>query len=78
MSERMTSIELPGHYGAGMADYGRKTVAEMVKLIREHAELMKHDAEAILKAKDREFYVCTHLGVYVRRNLVVLQHGNSK
>lgn len=73
MSYQMTSINLPGRYGAGIADYGRKTVAEMIAMIRGHAELVKRDAEAILAAKDRDFHVCTYRGVYARRNLVVLQ-----
>ena len=77
MSERMTSINLPGHFGAGYAYWGRKTVAEMIKLIREHAELAKHDAEAILAAKDSDFYICTHRGVYVKRDITVLQQGRK-
>jgi hypothetical protein len=50
----------------------------MVALIRDYAELMKWDAEAILAAGDSDFYVCSYIGVYVRRNLVVLQDGRPK
>ena len=74
----MTSIDLPGHFGAGYADYGRRTVAEMIKLIRDHAELAKRDAEAILAAKDTDFYVQTYRGIHVRRDRVVLQEGRKK
>ena len=77
MSEQMTSINLPGRFGAGYADYGRKTVAEMITALRDRAELMKRDAEAILAAKDGDFYVCTYRGIHVRRDLVVLQ-GSPK
>ena len=75
MSERMTSIALPGRLGSGYADYGRKSIAEMVALIRDRAALMKRDAEAILAAKDADFYVCTYRGIYVQRDRVVLQEG---
>lgn len=78
MSEKMTSITLPGRFGSGIADYGHRTVAEMVIRIRDHAELMKRDAEAILAAKDGDFYVCTYRGVRVRRDRVVLQSGRKK
>jgi hypothetical protein len=78
MSERLTSIHLPGRFGSGYADWGRKTVPEMVAAIRDRAELMKRDAEAILAAKDSDFHVCTYRGVHVRRDLVVLQGANSK
>jgi hypothetical protein len=78
MSERMTAINLPGRFGSGYADWGRKTVPEMIALLRERAELMKRDAEAILAAKDSDFYVCTYRGVHVRRDLEVLQGGSGK
>jgi|HubBroStandDraft_4_1064222.scaffolds.fasta_scaffold00045_45 hypothetical protein len=78
MSERMTAINLPGRFGSGYADWGRKTVQEMVALLRDRAELMKRDAEAILAAKDSDFYVCTYRGVNVRRDLEVLQDGSGK
>lgn len=78
MSDRMTSINLPGRFGSGWSEYGRKTVAEMIALIRDRAELMKRDAEAILTAKDEDFFVCTHLGVHSRSDVVVLQKSKKK
>ena len=75
MSERMTSINLPGLFGAGYADRDSKTVAEMIALIRRNATAMKRDAEAILSANDTDFRVETYLGVYVCRNREVLQEG---
>ncbi len=74
----MTSVDLPGRFGAGYADYGRKTVAEMVALIRDHAELAKRDAEAILAAKDTDFHVETYCGIHVRRSREILQAGKSR
>lgn len=73
----MTSIHLPGVSGGGYADYGRKTVPEMIKLIRDHAEEMQKQAQAILEAKDDDFHIDTYLGVYARRNRVVLQIGRK-
>jgi hypothetical protein len=77
MSERMTAINLPGRFGSGWAEWGRKTVPEMIAAIRDRAELMKRDAEAILAAKDSDFYVCTYRGVHVRRDLEVLQDSRA-
>jgi hypothetical protein len=75
MSERMTSIVLPGRFGSGCAEWGHKSVAEMVAIIRDRAELMKRDAEAILKANDSDFFVETYRGIYVKRDRKVLQQG---
>jgi|SRR5579859_6148367 len=76
MSERLTSINLPG--GAGYADYGRKTIAEMIALARRHATLAKQEAEEILAAKDSDFHICTYQGVHVQRNRIVLQEGRKR
>jgi hypothetical protein len=76
VSERLTSIHLPGHSGSsGYADWGRKSVAEMVAIIRHRAEAAKQEAEAILAAQDSDFHVCTYRGVYVQRHREVLQQG---
>jgi hypothetical protein len=78
MSDRMTSVHLPGlNAGSGLADWGRKTPAEMISLIREHAAHQKQQAEAILAASDDEFRVETYVGVYVRRSKIVLQEGRK-
>lgn len=75
MSERMTGIHLPGLFGAGFADYGRKTVPEMIAQLRAKAEQEKRDAEAILAAADDDFRVTTYVGHLVQRNREVLQPG---
>jgi len=78
MADRMTSIQLPGTSGnSALADYGRKTVPEMVELIRARAQAMKAEAEAILAAADTDFRVATYVGVYVQRDYVLLQRGKS-
>ena len=79
MGERMTSVHLPGmRHGAGVAEYGRKTPAEMVAMLRKYAEANKAEAEQILAATDEEFRVETYTGVWVQRNREVLQEGRTK
>lgn len=78
MSDRLTSIHLPGVSGdAGYADYGRKTVAEMLILIRKHAQRAKANAEAVLAAADEDFTVATYIGVHRQRDYTVLQRGRD-
>jgi hypothetical protein len=73
MTERLTSIALRNL--PGVAEWGLKTVPEMIALIREHAARQKAEAEAVLAAPDADFRVETYLGVHVRRKLAVLQEG---
>lgn len=75
MSDRMTDIALPGMWGAGWAEYGRKTVPEMVAEIRRFAADQKAAAEAILAASDDDFRVVTYVGVHARRKSEILQEG---
>jgi hypothetical protein len=78
MSERMTSITLPGRpTGAGLADWGRRAVPEMIAQIRAKAAHDKAEAEAILAASDEDFRVDTYTGVHVQRNREVLQPGRK-
>lgn len=78
MAERMTSIRLPSlSGGAGLADWGRKTVPEMITQIREHATRNLKDAEAILAAPDDAFHVATFLGPHAQRRYVILQKGTT-
>lgn len=79
MSERMTSITLPSlQGGAGLAEYGRKTPAEMIAQLRAYADQNKKDAEAILAASDDDFHVATYLGTHSRRAYTILQKGNTE
>lgn len=71
----MTAIYLPGANGAGYADYGRQSVPDMILLIRNHAIVMRQQADAILAAKDADFRVESYLGVHVQRDRVILQEG---
>lgn len=79
MSERMTSITLPGlNSGHGIADWGRKTPEEMVERLRSYAERQKAAAERILAAAPSDFRVETYVGVHVQRQKEVLQEGLSR
>lgn len=78
MSDRMTSIYLASLCrGRGWAEWGRKTPAEMIAIIRDHARRDKEAAEAILAAPDEAFTVETYVGVHVRRDRKVLQAGKQ-
>ncbi len=78
MSEIMTCVHLLGlPSGRGFADYGRRSVPEMVAYIRRHAAEMKRDAEAILAADDEDFRVTTYRGILVQRDAKVLQQGKK-
>lgn len=78
MSERMTSIVLPGVHGSGYADWGRKTPKEMIDRLRRIATEDKQTAEKILAAKDDDFLVETYLGVHARRKREILQKGKPR
>ena len=78
MSERMTGISLPGVFGSGLGGRGRKSVPEMIATYRRYAESQKALFDAILAASDDDFHITTHTGVYVERNIEVLQPGRPK
>ena len=78
MSDRMTSIHLPGTpNGAGYADWGRKTPKEMIATIRAHAAYQKEWADAVLAAPDEAFQVETYVGVHVKKNREVIQSARN-
>lgn len=77
MADRMTSIRLPGSKHVGLADWGRKTPEEMIRMLRTHAEHQKSVAEAILAAADDDFLIETYTGVYVQRNRKTIQPGRA-
>lgn len=78
MSERMTDVYLPGlPGGSGRAEYGLKSPAEMIAILRADAEREKRNAEAILAARDEDFTVETYVGVFVKRKRQILQEGRK-
>lgn len=77
MSDRMTSITLPGCRDAGVAERGLQSVAHMIAMYREKARAELEAAQAILAAADSDFRVKTYLGVYVEREPRILQDGRG-
>ncbi|MCJ8053826.1 hypothetical protein GB928_018375 [Shinella curvata] len=77
MAERMTSIRLPGSKHVGLADWGRKSREEMIKMIRDHAADQRSMADAILAASDDDFLVETYTGVHVHRNREVIHPASA-
>jgi hypothetical protein len=75
MSDRMTSIKLPCRFGCSVADWGMKSIPEMLELIRSYAKQNKAEAEAILAATDDQFRVETYVGVHVMRNREIIQES---
>ena len=68
MSEKMTSITLPGTQG--FMDWGYKSRAEMIATYRKIAERQKAEAELVIAAADDDFIVEQGYGMHVRRNVV--------
>lgn len=77
MSEIMTTIDLPGIRDSGYAEYGRKTVQEMIKIVRNRAVYQQQVAAAILAAPNEAFHIETHRGVHVWRDRKILQTGRK-
>lgn len=75
MSDRLTEISLP--HSCGVADWGLRTVPEMLEQVRSYARHQKAEAEKILSVKDEDFRVTTYVGVHVHRNRRVLQEGKK-
>jgi hypothetical protein len=67
MSEKMTSITLPGT--SGFADWGYLDRQKMINAYRFIARRQKEEAEKILNAADEDFIVEQHTGIHVRRNI---------
>lgn len=79
MSERMTGIQLRGNKaaGPGLAEWGRKTPAEMIARYRSYAQHQLEEAQAILAAADEDFHIDTYRGVNVQRDREVIQEGRK-
>lgn len=74
----MTSIELPGLFGSGLAEWDRKTPAEMIERYRTYAQSQVGLYAAILAAPDEDYRIETYRGVYVKKNTEVLQEGRPR
>ena len=75
MTDRMTSIRLPGATSPGWMDCGLVPPEAMIAAFRERAERMIAEGKEILAAQDGDFRVETFIGPYARRGPRVLQPG---
>lgn len=67
----MTGVWLRGgRPGSGWQEYGRKTRAEMIHILRERALRQRDAAQNILDAADDQFVVTTYLGPIAMRDAV--------
>lgn len=55
--------------GIGLTDYGHHSRADMLARMRAMYQRQLEQAQYALAARDDEFIVETHTGVYVRRNV---------
>lgn len=72
MSEKMTTVRIPGSASGGYSSWGRIPRAEAVKAFRDYHEYQRRVAEEALAATDEQLLVEVHTGVHVRRNVEVL------
>lgn len=68
MSERMTAVSLPGHFGVGIADWGTHEPVKMIEELREYARHQLAEAQAVLAAADADFIVETYRGPHAQRD----------
>lgn len=66
MSERMTEADAPGV--TGLAEWGRKTRAEMIAAFRRFHQERLDEAMKALALPDDQITTTTYLGPYARRN----------
>ena len=75
----MTSARIPAErrigdvpFSCSIADYGRKTRAEMIAQLRQYAAGLRRMADSIDATPDDEVVVETYTGVHVQRNREVV------
>lgn len=71
MSDRMTGV--CAHGVGGVADFGRKTRAEMIQQYRDYYEHQRDEAIRALAVADSELVVETYLGPYAMKNREVVR-----
>lgn len=67
MSDRMTDCA-PRGGGPGLADFGRRTRAEMIAQYRAYYEHQKAEAEGALAVPDEDLMVTTYVGAIVMKD----------
>lgn len=78
MSEKLTRITLPGQTEfKGLMDWGKHTLSEMVAMARDHAAILRAEADAIDFAADADFQVDVVRGAIVQHHVETLQEAKK-
>jgi len=77
MSEKMTRIRLPGQKAfTGLMEWGEETAETMIAKVRQHADYLRAEVEAIEKAADAEFQIDVVRGPYVQHHVREVQKSS--
>lgn len=77
MSERFTSISLPGSDAAGWAERDRIPAGDMIATYRDLATRRLREAREVLDAPDDAFRITTHRGIHAQRDRKIIQPGQE-
>lgn len=78
MSELLTRITLPSAaQSVGLMDWGELTTEEMIRQIRQRAEHLREEADAIMAAKNEDFRVDIVRGPHAQHHVRTLQGTDS-
>lgn len=77
MSERLTSISLPGSDAAGWVERGRVPAGDMIATYRNLAARQLREAREVLDAPDDAFRITTQRGIVVQRDRQIIQPGRE-
>lgn len=73
---RITTIEILGqHVWPGVAENNDESVEEMIRQARRDAAHLRAQADLIDATPDADFRIISKNGIYVNRNVTVLQEG---
>lgn len=77
MSEKLTSISLPGQYAfGGLMDWGERSAADMIQQVKKHAKHLREQADMIDEAADSEFQIDVVRGSLIRRHVREVQKSS--
>ena len=78
MTEKLTRITLPSaSHSVGLMDWGELTPKEMIGQIRQRAEYLRAEADAIMAAKDSDFQIDVIRGPVVQHHVKTLQQAKQ-
>jgi hypothetical protein len=77
MSDLLTTIRLPGARDSGLADWGRKTVPEMIAQYRAYHQARLETEMLALDALDEDYRVTIVRGSVINKHVETLQEGRK-